>query len=294
MKEYKKIFWYAVGIIFVIFIALGISMYKIKSDFDAKIAAQNEYYNSQIESLSETLSNDMMAVQNLIRSADDLNKNRYRELNSSIYKVQAESQTAKTQLEKQIATMEVSGTDFSKISQQSLPSVVSVLTNIGQGSGAIISSDGQIVTNYHVIDGAKTISVVTYDKTIYKVDVLGYDDLVDIAVLKIRANETFDELKMGDSSNVEAGQGVVALGNPYGLDFTVTQGIISAIRKGSNNLEYLQIDVPINPGNSGGPLIDATGSIIGIVTSRVQGAEGLGFAIPSNTVKSSVSDIVNI
>jgi S1-C subfamily serine protease len=202
MQEDKKIFWYIIGTIFVLFIVLSLGMYKIKSDFDAKIASQNEYFNSKIDSISETLSNDMMAIQNMIKSVDDVNKNRYSELNSSISKVQSESQTAKTQLESQIANIEVSGTDFSKIAQESLPSVVSVLTNNGQGSGVIISSDGQIITNYHVIDGAKSISVVTYDKSIYKVDVLGYDDSVDIAVLKIMANETFHKLKLGDSSVV--------------------------------------------------------------------------------------------
>jgi serine protease Do len=188
--------------------------------------------------------------------------------------------------------IEVSGSDFSGVIQDSLESVVSVLTDDGQGSGAIIDSEGYIITNFHVIQGAKVIKVLDHEKTLYNVELTGYNTNLDIAVLKISANETFEVLDFGDSDDIKVGQAIVALGNPFGLDFTATQGIVSARRTASDGNEYIQIDVPINPGNSGGPIVDASGEIIGIANFKISGAEGVGFAIPSNVAEEAVNDII--
>lgn len=245
-----------------------------------------------MQKLTNTLNSDMTALQNLISNLDKQNQNKVNDLASLIKKVESESKQSIEETRNEIANIGTSGGDFSNVIQNSMGGVVSVITNLGQGSGAIISRGGEVVTNYHVIEGARAINVLTYDKIIYKVGVVGYDSNMDVAVLKIEGNETFNNLDFGDSDIIKIGQSVVALGNPYGLDFTATQGIISARRTGSNGVEYIQIDVPINPGNSGGPVIDAAGDIVGIANFKISGAEGIGFAVPSNTVKEIVNEII--
>ncbi|MDP7323706.1 MAG: trypsin-like peptidase domain-containing protein, partial [Candidatus Woesearchaeota archaeon] len=182
---------------------------------------------------------------------------------------------------------------FTKIIRDATLSTVSVLTNVGRGSGAIIRSNGKTVTNAHVIDGASQIAIKTSDNKLYVVEVVGVDNNADIAVLKpVNANNTFEIFKFADSDDIQVGERVIALGNPFGLDFTATQGIVSATnRVARNGLSYVQIDVPINPGNSGGPLINDEGRIIGLNNFKVGGGEGLGFAIPSNTIQDVVDDI---
>jgi S1-C subfamily serine protease len=295
MDEIKKLTFYNATAIFLVAVIFTLLLLKINHDFNQSMIQQKSDYESKINTLTETMNNNIGVLQTLMQNSEEANKARDDNLAKLINQVSQSSEQSlsevKSDLQKEIANIEVSNTDFSKIAQQSLPSVVSVLTDIGQGSGAIITEDGQIVTNYHVISGSQKINVVTYSHDIYRVDVIGYDEDIDIALLKIRGNETFRELSFADSDKVKVGESVVALGNPYGLDFTVTQGIISARRRASNNLEYLQIDVAINPGNSGGPIIDSTGKIVGLANFRIQGGEGLGFALPSNTVVDTVNDI---
>jgi len=156
----------------------------------------------------------------------------------------------------------------------------------------IIDSSGFIVTNHHVIEGANIIRILAYDGTVYDAQLIGVNTLVDIAVLKVDAD--LERLRFGDSDDVKVGERVIALGNPIGLSFTVTEGIVSATkRKGPNNLDiYIQTDVPINPGNSGGPLVNAQSRIIGINNFKIGGFEGLGFAIESNVVEEVADDII--
>jgi len=163
---------------------------------------------------------------------------------------------------------------------------------VGQGSGAVIDSEGFIVTNHHVIDGATIIRVLTNSGEVYDATLIGFNEVLDVAILKV--DETLKELRFGNSDDVKVGQRVIALGNPVGLSFTVTEGIVSATgRKGPNNLNiYIQTDVPINPGNSGGPLVNTNSRIIGLNNFKIGGFEGLGFAIESNTVKEIVDDII--
>ena len=173
-----------------------------------------------------------------------------------------------------------------------MQSVVSVSTNLGQGSGVIVNTKGYIVTNLHVISGASTIRATTYSGKTYNVNAIaGYDELADIAVLKINAPD-LKALNFGDSDELKVGEKVIAAGNPAGLAFTVTEGIVSAFRI-SQNIDYIQTDVPINPGNSGGPLINAKAEIVGINNFKIGGFEGLGFAISSNNVESVVNKIIS-
>lgn len=264
--------------------------------FNNKLTSIIKDYGEKIDKLNGLLNDDVKLLQNLISNMDKQNKERDKEIIGLVTEVESESkksiEKAKSELEKELSMIEVTGTDFSAVIQDSLKSVVSVLTDEGQGSGAIITEDGDIITNFHVIQQARVIKVLDYDKVLHNVEIIGYDRDSDIAVLRIVSNETFEPLDLGDSDNIKIGQTVVALGNPFGLDFTATQGIVSARRTASDGNEYIQVDVPINPGNSGGPIVDAAGDIIGIANFKISGGEGVGFAIPSNKVESIVENII--
>jgi Do/DeqQ family serine protease len=161
----------------------------------------------------------------------------------------------------------------------------------GSGSGFIIGADGRILTNAHVVDGADTVTVTLKDGRSFKGKVLGKDELTDVAVVKIQA-DNLPTVSLGNSDQLQAGQWAIAIGNPLGLDNTVTTGIISATGRTSNQIgapdkrvEFIQTDAAINPGNSGGPLLNARGEVIGMNTAIIQRAQGLGFAIPINTAQ---------
>ncbi|WP_066634659.1 S1C family serine protease [Desulfolucanica intricata] len=168
----------------------------------------------------------------------------------------------------------------------------------GLGSGFIMSKDGYIITNEHVIDGAEKIFVTVkgYNEP-FEAKVVGADYDLDLAVLKINAKKDLPVLAMGDSEKIKVGNWVIAIGNPYGLDHTVTIGVISA--KGRPvNIEQrsyknlLQTDASINPGNSGGPLLNLSGEVVGINTAINAQAQGIGFAIPTSTVKSVLDELI--
>ncbi len=162
---------------------------------------------------------------------------------------------------------------------------------IGQGSGFIISANGHILTNHHVIGGADKVMVNLLDGRLFEAKVIGTDEHSDIALLKINA-KNLPILKLGDSNQLEVGEWVVALGNPFGLTHSLTAGIVSAIGRSSvgvaNYENFIQTDASINPGNSGGPLINLNGEVVGMNTAiinRSGGYMGIGFAIPINMVK---------
>jgi len=171
----------------------------------------------------------------------------------------------------------------------------------GMGSGVVISPDGYIVTNNHVIDGAVDIRVTTSNRRVLKAKLVGADPLTDLAVLKVNATD-LASAPWGDSKEVRPGQTVLAFGNPYGFRFTVTRGIISAVNRAnpdptnpSKPGEFLQTDAAINPGNSGGPLVDARGEVIGINTFLISSSgsfSGMGFAIPTQIVRPTVESLI--
>ncbi|MEA5506822.1 HhoA/HhoB/HtrA family serine endopeptidase [Halotia wernerae UHCC 0503] len=168
----------------------------------------------------------------------------------------------------------------------------------GTGSGFIINGDGLILTNAHVVDGADTVTVTLKDMRTFQGKVLGKDDLTDVAVVKIQA-DNLPSVTLGNSDQLQPGEWAIAIGNPLGLDNTVTTGIISATGRTSNQIgapdkrvEFIQTDAAINPGNSGGPLLNARGEVIGMNTAIIQGAQGLGFAIPINTAQRISTQLV--
>ena len=161
-------------------------------------------------------------------------------------------------------------------------------TQQGMGSGVIISKDGFVLTNNHVVVDAQEVTITLADHKEYKGRVVGRDPQTDLAVLKIEANQSFPASILGDSDNLKVGDWVVAIGNPFGLDHTVTSGIVSAKGRviGAGPYDnFIQTDASINPGNSGGPLLNMQGEVVGINTAIIPQGQGIGFAIPVNTVK---------
>lgn len=168
----------------------------------------------------------------------------------------------------------------------------------GIGTGFIISEDGYVITNQHVIDKADKITVNFSDNEKYTAKVVGQDYELDLAVLKIEADKKFSTLKMGDSDKTRVGEWVIAIGNPYGLDHTVTAGLVSAKGRPINIEDrvyknLIQTDAAINPGNSGGPLLNVNGEVIGINTAVNAQAQGIGFAIPINTAKEVLDELID-
>ena len=171
----------------------------------------------------------------------------------------------------------------------------------GQGSGFVIDKEGHILTNYHVIAEARQVEVTLHNRKKYKATIVGTDKSHDLAIVQIKAPD-LQPMTLGDSTNLQVGQKVYAIGNPFGLAGTLTLGIVSSIRQvqepdGLVIEEAIQTDAAINPGNSGGPLLNWHGEVIGIntmIASSVGQSAGIGFAIPINTAKAVVNDLVTL
>jgi S1-C subfamily serine protease len=171
----------------------------------------------------------------------------------------------------------------------------------GQGSGFIIDKEGHILTNYHVIADARQVEVTLHNRKKYRATIVGTDRAHDLAVVQIKAAD-LQPMTLGDSTNLQVGQKVYAIGNPFGLAGTLTRGIVSSIRQvqepdGLVIDEAIQTDAAINPGNSGGPLLNWHGEVIGIntmIASSVGQSAGIGFAIPINTAKAVLNDLVTL
>jgi S1-C subfamily serine protease len=170
------------------------------------------------------------------------------------------------------------------------------------GSGFLIDNDGHVLTNAHVVQGAQRVDVQLGDGASQQAQVVGTDPSSDVALLKVDDTKGVDPLPLGDSNKVEVGDPVVAIGNPFGLDRTVTSGIVSALQRqiqapnGFSISDVIQTDAAINPGNSGGPLIDGAGQVVGInsqIESQSGGNEGVGFAVPIKTAADVISQLEN-
>ena len=184
--------------------------------------------------------------------------------------------------------------DFSAIIGYAIEGVVNIRTDKSAGTGFIVNPNGYIVTNLHIIQGAIFVQVQTFDGTIYNANLIGGDEFTDLALLQIPIS--LNKLDLADSDKIQLGEKVIAIGNPLGLSFTVTEGIVSAVnRLGPQGLEaYIQTDVALNPGNSGGPLINKEGEVIGINNFKIGGAESLGFALESNVIRDKINEIANM
>jgi serine protease Do len=198
------------------------------------------------------------------------------------------------------------------LAEEAKPSVVSILpvhngrsrdvsgerlpNPSGSGSGLIVDADGHIITNNHVVGEASEVEVRLSDKTKLFAHVVGKDPDTDLAVIKVTSEHPLSVARFGDSGTVKVGQWVLAVGNPFGLDRTVTLGVVSGIGRENINLSryenFIQTDASINPGNSGGPLLNLRGEVIGINTAIINFAQGIGFAIPSNMARQVMHQLI--
>lgn len=215
-------------------------------------------------------------------------QNKIISLTESINSLTSMQSDIKNQISKIKAT---TSSDFSGIIEENIRGVVTIKTNAAQGTGFLISENGYILTNAHVLSGARYATIYTYDNNQFSASLIGYDSNIDIALLKISGS--FQSLVLGNSDNVKIGEKVIAIGNPLGLSFSTSEGIISARdRTGSNNLPYyFQTDASLNPGNSGGPLINTEGKVVGINNFKISGGENLGFALEINIAKETANKI---
>ena len=255
----------------------------------AQLEEQQQNLSSQITSLEQQVEQKTTQLNQSIQQRG----NEIAGLSGKLDEVQTQSQEEVAKLQDSLSRLKIENQDFSEVIDNSIPAVVSVLTNEGSGSGFIIDDDlGYVVTNYHVMEGATAAAIETSDGRRHRVSIVGFNERADIAVLQINATG-LDSINFGNSDALRVGEKVIAVGNPGGFDFTVSQGIVSAVgRIDSKDRELVQIDVPINPGNSGGPLINGQGQVVGVNTLKISGFEGVGFALSANYVEDIIDDIL--
>ncbi len=231
--------------------------------------------------------NSRKYTDSMIQKYDSL----YQESFSDISKLLS---SQKADFQQEINLLKTSKDDFTEVIQSAVKSVVTVTTDKSVGTGFVIDKNGYIVTNYHVVsDSAGKLKIIDFDRNSFTAQLVGKDESRDLALLK--TNGTFDAISIANSDETQVGEKVIAIGNPLGLSYTVTEGIVSGLhRPGPNGLnEYIQTDVPLNPGNSGGPLINIQGKVIGVNNFKIGDAEAIGFAIESNSVRNAINSIAN-
>lgn len=236
-------------------------------------------------------------LENKINSLQTDTQTKFNELSESVLKTETELKSLGSQIgsiDEEISNLKSStSADFSSVIGDAIKSVVTVRTDISQGSGFIIANNGYVVTNAHVMEGANAAGIITYDGKLHQVSRVGEDTEMDIILLRIIDGASYSPLQLENSDNVQIGQKVIAIGNPLGLQFSVSEGIISGTnREGLNGINaYIQTDAALNPGNSGGPLIGTNGKVVGINNFKIGGSENIGFALESNYLKNSVNNI---
>jgi len=273
-KNHKIILGGVTSLLIIVILSNSIFLYWV---YTKEVMNYNNL-NLKIESLQEETSskfNDLSS--NLLDTKNDL-----KSLGLQIGSIDEEITTLKASV----------SADFSGIFEDAVKSVVTIKTDVSQGSGFFIADSGYVVTNAHVMEGATAAVIITYDGESHSVSRIGENPTMDIILLKISSSD-YKPLKLGNSDDIQIGEKVIAIGNPLGLSFSVSDGIVSAIhREGENGLKvYIQTNADLNPGNSGGPLIDVNGKVIGINNFKVSEAEGLGFALESNYIREIVNDI---
>ena len=235
----------------------------------------NELKNKISEVQTDTQSKLNELTQNLLQT-----KSEVKNLNNKIGNINQEFDLLKASV----------SADFSGVVEESIKSVVTIITDVGQGTGFLITEEGYLITNAHVLSGANSVYVLNFEQQQIKTSLIGYNsDYFEI----IKIEGDYSKLILGNSDKTQIGEKVIAIGNPLGLQFSVTEGIVSGTHRiGINNVEaYIQTDAALNPGNSGGPLINKQGEVIGINNFKISGGESLGFALESNYIKEIVNEI---
>lgn len=312
-KQTRQHLIYALILFILVSSLVGAGYYYITSlqeDYTIQIHQTKQDLTEQLTNVQKELDQDISNLQSQVSQLEDDTLSNFNTVNQNIQDFKDQSEKELTTLNKLIETVEeqnnvqlselksnikdiqIKSADFSAIIDDVLPSVVSVSSGSSLGSGVVFKNGGYIVTNYHVIDNNPNGVVIrTYGGDVYQTQYIGSNTQADISVLKIESD--LPELDFANDNDIQISNKVIALGSPAGLEFTVTEGIISAKRTFSG-IEYIQTDVSINPGNSGGPLIDQEGNIVGINNFKAAGDfEGLGFAIAASEVEDIVNDIID-
>ena len=240
--------------------------------------------NNYLEETKQSLGNEIQNTnKNLDTKSKELQTN-INELSESVIETQKSLTETKSSFEKQISSIKAqTSADFSGIIEDAIQGVVSIRTNVAQGTGFLITNDGYLITNAHVISGATSAEAITYKQDRKQLTLIGYNNEYDLALLKISGS--YNELDFGNSNDVRIGEKVIAIGNPLGLSFSVTEGIVSAVDRRISDYpgKYIQTDAALNSGNSGGPLINTDGEVIGINNFKVAG-DNIGFALESEDI----------
>ena len=276
----KKILIYSVGIVSLILFML-LTTYYIKSTIESNIEKIKSDNSKEVmlENFKKTRNNDLTYLNTQTPDFVEIAK---KSINTVVHVKSASSNSSDFSIE-----------DFLFGRAQKRP-------QMGSGSGVVISSDGYIITNHHVIETAEDIQITTNDNQSYEAKIIGSDEQNDIALLKIESSEELPYAVFGDSDSTQIGEWVLAVGNPFNLTSTVTAGIISAKSRsldptGRTTQSYIQTDAAVNPGNSGGALINDKGELIGINTAiqtQTGSYVGYSFAVPSNIAKKVIEDIL--
>ncbi len=267
LKRHRNILYGAVVMLLIIEVAIFV----FSSSQNARIiATQNELKSGILDYINDLRQENQFQIGEIVKSISSQRKD----------------------FEREIDLLKNTQNDFSAVIEDAVKKVVTVSTDVSSATGFVIAEDGYIITNYHVVSDSSIINVNTYDSKNYAAEVIGTDVEKDIAILK--ADFDLKPFELADSNGVQVGEKVIAIGNPLGLAFTVTEGIVSAVhRTGPNGLNsYIQTDVTLNPGNSGGPLINKKGQVIGMNNFKVGDAEALGFALESNAIAESINSLV--
>jgi S1-C subfamily serine protease len=267
LKTHHKIMLGGVSsLVIAILIANSIFIYFLFIKIDLAQNSLNEY-KADSQSKINQLTTNILQTRETISSLNNSIKNEISQLRAS------------------------TSSDFSGIIENAVKSVVTIKTDVAQGTGFVITDDGYVVTNAHVLVGGHEVYAINSDKEILQAEFIGYDGNLDVALLKVDSMDS--SLTLSNSDDVQIGEKVIAIGNPLGLQFSVSEGIVSGLhRAGSNDKSvYIQTDAALNPGNSGGPLINKEGYVIGMNNFKISGGESLGFALEANTIKEVINQI---
>ena len=252
------------------------------------------YFLVNINGIKENIASVDSNLQTLNREFEiksQETQNTINQLSESLISLQESLTETRSNFEEQISSLKAkTSADFSDVIEDAVKAVVTIRTDKAQGTGFIITDDGYLVTNYHVIAGAVNAEALTSDQNSRQLTLIGSNPAMDVALLKIEGD--YNSLIFDDSDDVRIGEKVIAIGNPLGLSFSVTEGIVSATGRrviGSDG-GYIQTDAALNSGNSGGPLINTDGRVIGINNFKVRG-DNIGFALESNYIVDEVNEI---
>jgi len=249
-------------------------------------------------SLRQDLGEKVSQLQKQVTSSRDQSSEQLSTALQDILGKVKEIEERSEKVEQRVSTVAVEGGDWSGIVDQVMPGIVSIRAGNMVGSGFFVTEEGLLVTNLHVVANAPDIKVVTADRVNYRATLLIFDEIADLALLRlVTPRKDFEFLTFGDSDAVNIGDPIAAIGSPGGYEFSVSKGVIGAKERREGGTHLFQLDVSINPGNSGGPVINKAGAVIGIAVGyrelEILGLDRIGFAIQSNYAKEKIDKMRN-